>query len=73
MSSRDELFEFVMDLSEHEHRRLTTVLDAMGDWDPGRVLADETEAYRRLYADLDENQLAVYRMLVEAGVLDEAA
>ncbi len=73
MTSRDELIEFVLDLSEHETRRLTAVLDAMGDWDPGRVLAKETEAYRRLYSDLDENQLAVYRMLVEAGVLDEAA
>jgi hypothetical protein len=73
MISRDEPFEFVLDLGEHESQRLTAVLDAMDDWDPGRVLAEETAAFRRLYSDLDENQLAAYRMLVEAGVLDEAA
>jgi hypothetical protein len=73
MTSRSELFEFALDLGEHESRRLTAVLEAMGDWDPGRVLADETEAHRRLFSGLDEDQFRVYRMLVEAGVLDEAA
>ncbi|MFC4942674.1 DUF6400 family protein [Pseudonocardia sp. GCM10023141] len=60
---------FVLDLTAHEQCRLAAVVAAMPDLDPGAVLAAETEAHRMLYSDLDAEQLATYRMLVEAGVL----
>ncbi|WP_214368658.1 DUF6400 family protein [Pseudonocardia sp. H11422] len=58
------------DLAAHENHRLAAVLAATPDWDPGSALAAETEARRRLYSDLDPEQERIYRMLVEAGVLD---
>ncbi|OLT11484.1 hypothetical protein BJF78_04810 [Pseudonocardia sp. CNS-139] len=60
----------VLDLSAHEQHRLAAVVAATPDLDPGRVLADEAEAHRMLYSGLDAGQLATYRMLVAAGVLD---
>jgi hypothetical protein len=60
----------VFDLTAHEQDRLAAVLAAMPDLDPGAVLAAETEAHRMLYSDLDADQQATYRLLVETGVLD---
>ncbi|WP_232663717.1 DUF6400 family protein [Pseudonocardia sp. TRM90224] len=61
---------FAVDLTAHEQTRLAAVLEAATDLDPGRVLAAETDAHRMLYSNLDEEQQATYRMLVEAGVLE---
>jgi hypothetical protein len=60
----------VFDLSAHEQRRLSAVLTATPDLDPGAVLAAEVEAHRMLYSGLDAEQQALLRMLVDAGVLD---
>jgi hypothetical protein len=60
----------VFDLSAHEQRRLSAVLAATPDIDPGAVLAAEVEAHRMLYSGLDAEQQAVFRMLVDAGILD---
>jgi hypothetical protein len=57
------------DLTSHELRRLSATLEGMPDWDPDGSLRMESEAYRLLMSDLDEEQQAVHRMLVEAGVL----
>lgn len=61
---------FVIDLTAHERRRICAVLEAMPDWDPGAVLAAETEAHARLYSGLDAEQRAVYDLLSREGVLD---
>lgn len=37
-------------MTAHEQLRLAAVLDAMPDFDPGAVLAEETEAHRMLYS-----------------------
>ncbi|TJZ58856.1 hypothetical protein FCH28_01470 [Streptomyces piniterrae] len=67
-TSDHQIFEF--DLTEHETRRRTEVLAALGDtWDPVAVLEAETEANRLLYSGLDAEQQATYEMLVAAGVL----
>ena len=43
---------------------------ALGDdWDPGQVLAEEEQAYRMLYSDLDDEQRRAYDELVDADVL----
>ena len=63
---------YALDLAAHEQRRLAAVLAATPDLDPGAVLESEAMAHRMLYGDLDADQLATYRMLVEAGVLDGA-
>lgn len=60
---------FSWDLTSHELRRLSATLDGMPDWDPQGSLRLESEAYRLLMSDLDEEQQAIHRMLVEAGVL----
>jgi hypothetical protein len=60
---------FSWDLTSHELRRLSATLEGMTDWDPEGSLRMESEAYRLLMSDLDEEQQAVHRMLVEAGVL----
>ena len=60
---------FSWDLTSHELRRLSATLEGMSDWDPEGSLRMETEAYRLLMSNLDEEQQAVHRMLVEAGVL----
>lgn len=60
---------FAIDLTAHEARRLTAVLDAMPDWDPGEVLAAEAEAHRLLYSNLDAEQREVHAQLVAEGVL----
>ena len=41
-------------MTAREQLRLAAVLDAMPDFDPGAVLAEETEAHRMLYSGLDE-------------------
>jgi len=64
-----DLATFTLDLTAHEQRRLAAVVAAMPDLDPGAVLAAETEAHRMLYSNLDAEQQATYRMLVDAGVL----
>jgi hypothetical protein len=60
---------FSWDLTSHELRRLSATLEGMPDWDPEGSLRMETEAYRLLMSDLDDEQRAIHRMLVEAGVL----
>ncbi|MEV0373933.1 DUF6400 family protein [Streptomyces sp. NPDC050636] len=70
-TSDHQIFEF--DLTEHEARRRTEVLAALGDtWDPIAVMAAETEAHRLLYSGLDAEQQATYDMLVAADVLPAA-
>lgn len=66
------LVGFVFDLTQHEAIRLAAMLAATPDWDPTAVLAAETEAHRLLYSDLSPEQQAVYRMLVDEGLLDAA-
>ncbi|MDQ2708805.1 MAG: DUF6400 family protein [Actinomycetota bacterium] len=61
---------FSWDLTGHELRRLAATLDGMPDWQPATALRLETEAYRMLMSGLDDDQRAVHRMLVEAGVLN---
>ncbi|MFG2287497.1 DUF6400 family protein [Streptomyces sp. NPDC048595] len=64
---------FELDLTEHEARRRTEVLAALGDtWDPIAVMEGEAEANRLLYSGLDADQQATYDMLVAAGVLPPA-
>lgn len=66
----DRLHAFELDFTDHETRRRAEVLAALGDdWDPVAVLREEDAAYRLLYSGLDEEQEAVYRALVAAGVL----
>ncbi|MFF4952076.1 DUF6400 family protein [Streptomyces chattanoogensis] len=61
---------FAFDLTEHEIRRRTEVLAALGDtWNPIEVMEGEAEAQRLLYSGLDAEQQATYDMLVAAGVL----
>ncbi|MEU9124583.1 DUF6400 family protein [Streptomyces sp. NPDC048506] len=61
---------FTLDLTEHEVRRRTEVLAALGDtWDPIAVMEGEVDANRLLYSGLDAEQQATYDMLVAAGVL----
>ncbi|WP_219412801.1 DUF6400 family protein [Pseudonocardia nigra] len=64
------LVRHAFDLTAHEQHRLAAVIAASPDLDPGAVLAIEAEAHRMLYSDLDAEQRAIYRMLVDAGVLD---
>jgi hypothetical protein len=64
------LMPFTFDLTAHEIRRITAVLDAMPDWDPAAVLAAEAEAYSLLYSGLTAEQRSVYDLLCEEGVLD---
>ncbi|MDX2705777.1 DUF6400 family protein [Streptomyces sp. PA03-6a] len=66
----DRLHAFELDFTDHETRRRAEVLAALGDdWDPVAVLREEDAAYRLLYSGLDDEQEAVYRTLVAAGVL----
>jgi hypothetical protein len=65
-----ELVEFTIDLTAHELARRGHVLAAIPDWDPIAVLAGEQRAWALLMSNLDPEQQAVHRMLVEAGVLD---
>ncbi|MDX3352646.1 DUF6400 family protein [Streptomyces sp. ME01-24h] len=66
----DRLHSFALDFTDHETRRRAEVLAALGDdWDPVAVLHEEDAAYRLLYSGLDEEQEALYRTLVAAGVL----
>ncbi|MEU6344036.1 MULTISPECIES: DUF6400 family protein [unclassified Streptomyces] len=68
--SPDQLHTFELDFTEHETARRAEVVAALGDdWDPVEVLRGEDEAHRLLYSGLDEEQEAVHRMLVAAGVL----
>ncbi|WP_431964453.1 DUF6400 family protein [Actinacidiphila sp. bgisy160] len=70
----DRLQAFELDFTDHETRRGAEVLAALGeDWDPVAVLHEEEAAYRLLYSGLDEEQEAVYRTLVAAGVLPPRA
>jgi hypothetical protein len=70
--SRADRFVFELDLGDHEIRRRTEILRALGsDWDPIAMLAAEKEAYDLLYSDLDPQQMDVYQRLLRAGVVDE--
>ncbi|MFJ9407428.1 DUF6400 family protein [Streptomyces sp. NPDC101393] len=61
---------FDVDLADHEARRRTEVLAALGDtWNPVEVMEAESAAQRLLYSGLDAEQQATYDMLVTAGVL----
>jgi hypothetical protein len=64
------LTPFTFDLTAHEIRRITAVLDAVPDWDPAAVLATEVEAHSLLYSGLSTEQRSVYDLLCEEGVLD---
>jgi hypothetical protein len=61
---------FVFDLTAHEIHRLTSVLNAMPEWDPIAVLAAEAEAHALLYSDLNAEQRSTYDLLYEEGVFD---
>ena len=63
--------DFSYDLTLDEVRRRSAVLEAIDDWDPVAVLAEEQKAYDMLYSDLDEEQQRIYDELVRAGVLPE--
>jgi hypothetical protein len=63
--------DFAYDLTLDEARRRSAVLDAIDDWDPIAVLAEEQKAYDMLYSDLNEEQQRIYDELVRAGVLPE--
>jgi len=63
--------DFAYDLTLDEARRRSAVLEAIDDWDPIAVLAEEQKAYDMLYSDLDEEQQRIYDELVRAGVLPE--
>jgi hypothetical protein len=65
-----ELVDFELDLTAHELSRRAHVLEAVPDWDPIAVLEGERAAWELLMSDLDPEQRAIHRMLVEAGVLD---
>ncbi len=65
-----DLMPFVFDLTAHEIRRMTAVLDATSAWDPAAVLAAEVEAQSLLYSGLNTEQRSVYDLLCEEGVLD---
>jgi hypothetical protein len=69
-ANKPPLFEFSIDLSAHELARREHVLAATPDWDPVAVLADEQAAWALLMSNLDPEQRAIHRMLVDAGVLD---
>jgi hypothetical protein len=65
---------FAFDLTLDEVRRRTAVLEAIGDdWDPIRALAEEEQAYAKLYSNLDDEQQRQYDELVTAGVLPDRA
>ncbi|MFG2137732.1 DUF6400 family protein [Streptomyces sp. NPDC048650] len=67
-TSDHHIVEF--DLAEHETRRRTEVLAALGDtWNPIEVMEAEAEARRLLYSGLDPEQQATYDMLVAAHIL----
>jgi hypothetical protein len=71
--SGTDRFTFEIDLGDHEIRRRTEILRALGpDWDPIAVLAAEAEAYELLYSGLDREQMDAYQSLVRAGVLDQS-
>jgi hypothetical protein len=59
-----------IDLGTDHLRRLTALLDAAPDLDPGAAEARRAEAERMLYSDLDPGQRAVYDDLRRLGVLD---
>lgn len=61
--------DFNIDLTMDEIRRRAQVMVASSDLDSIRTYADEAEAYRMLYSNLDECQAQIYEMLVEQGVL----
>jgi hypothetical protein len=63
--------DFAYDLTLDEARRRSAVLEAIDDWDPIAVLAEEQKAYDMLYSDLNEEQQRIYDELVRAGVLPE--
>ena len=65
-----DLVPFTFDLTAHEIRRLTAVLDATPGWDPVAVLAAEIEAHALLYSGLNAEQCSIYNLLYEEGVLD---
>jgi hypothetical protein len=67
---RTDLAPFSFNLTAHEIRRMTAVLDAMPDWDPAAVLAAEAEAHSLLYSGLNTGQRSIYDQLCKAGVLD---
>lgn len=64
------MFHAEYDLTAHEPRRIAAVLEASDDLDPAAVHADEVEAHRLLYSDLDDEQQAVYDMLIEEGLIN---
>lgn len=67
-----EAVDFTFDLTCDEIRRRRAVLEALGDrWDPLQVMAEEDNAHRLLYADLDDDQLRIFDELVRARVLPD--
>jgi hypothetical protein len=66
-------FAYAYDLTLDETRRRTAVLEAIGDWDPIQVFAEEERAWDMLYGGLDGDQQRIYDELVSAGVLPDRA
>lgn len=69
-SEVSRLQPLVFDLTAHEIHRVTSVMNALPDWDPVAVLAAEVEAHALLYSDLNAEQRSLYDLLPEEGVLD---
>ncbi|HEX8933235.1 MAG TPA: DUF6400 family protein [Pseudonocardiaceae bacterium] len=61
---------FVLDLTAHEIHRVTSVLNAMPEWDPVAVLAAGVKAHALLYSDLNAEQRSTYDLRYEEGVFD---
>jgi hypothetical protein len=63
---------FTVDLTAHEGARLAAVVNAPGPpWNPTDIYIGEAQAHQRLYAHLDADQQATYRMLLAAGALPD--
>jgi hypothetical protein len=56
-------------LDQDEMRRRLAMLHASPDFDATTALADEAEAYRLLYSNLDAHQQSIFDDLKAAGVL----
>jgi hypothetical protein len=67
---RQELRPFEVDFAKDEIARRSQMLAVAPEQDPGEALVEESAARALLMSGLDAEQRAIYRMLVDAGVLD---
>jgi len=66
----NELVDWSMDLAQNEQTLLAATLSAcVADLDLLAVYANECDAVRRLYSNLDPVQRAIYAQLEQAGIL----